>query len=221
MRFEPLSARKRELTLPAGVVQSPIETWVTPARTYALGRGITPAQVARWRVGYAVIGRMQGRIVFPVYSAAGRLLQYEGRTYVDDKKRYLAAHEEEGPDEDAIFGEQWWPEAHALRDVAVVFEGSINGLAVERVLPEVALAGLGGSNVTPGMLEKLATFARVLVLTDPDAAGDGAARAILESIPRYTDVRRVELPAGQDARDVEARDPEALRAAVVESAAQG
>lgn len=187
--------------LPAEVIEAPLASWVTPARLYAQSRGIDAEQVSRWRLGYALEGRLHGRIVFPTVDAAGRVASYTARTFVDSPKRYLNASNEEGPDLEVVYGERYWPQT-GLRDTVVVTEGAINALAVERVVLGMNVAVLNGSNVRLGQVMRLATFRRALLLTDPDPAGDRAAEMLMGALVRHVDVRRVRLPKGKDAATV-------------------
>jgi DNA primase len=204
VRFEN-SIGPRVLRMPEGVEQVPFGRWNGVAQAYARARGIEPWQVARWRIGVATCGRLEGRIVIPIYDAGGRLLDYAARTYVGDPKRYLMAAEEEGPTRGALFGEQHWKPGFPL----VVFEGAINGLAVERVAPDVvSLAGLSGSSVAARHLMRLAGAKRVIMATDPDRAGAAAMAAVVHGLRGVAgmQVARVRIPAGMDAAEMPAEE---------------
>lgn len=200
-----------ELRVPPGVRFDPIEKWVTAARDYALdprpqGRGLAGFQVARWGLGYAVDGRMGGRLFIPTRDEQGRLVSYTARTYRNHDARYLNPTKEEHASTDAIFGAERWGPVPG-RELLVLCEGALNALAVERALwvdPQhpAKIGALGGSNVTPMVLAALSTFQRVIVLTDADAAGDTAAMKVLAALARWRDVRRVRLPGGQDIDDL-------------------
>src|SRR5580693_7556841 len=45
--------RSNPFYLPPDVVQAPLEQWPKSPREYLLSRGVTPAQVERWSIGYA------------------------------------------------------------------------------------------------------------------------------------------------------------------------
>jgi len=199
VRFEPVGPRR--FRMPAGVEFGPLARWNSVARQYVECRGITADQVERWGIGYALEGRLDGRIVFPIRNRAGELANYAARTFVGDEVRYLAAHESEHPDLSAMWGEHRWPAARADRMV-VVFEGITNGLAIERAWnpgSSPALAGLQGSAIEHRKLARLASFQLVLVATDPDRAGEHAAREIASALgPK---VRRLRYPTEQDAAE--------------------
>ena len=189
--------------LPPGVVDDePLEEWVAPAREYAERRGLTAAQVRRWGIGYAVEGRLEGRLVIPVHDARDELRNYMARSFAGARTRYLYPSAADGAGQDALFGERCWPPE---RRRVVACEGALNALAVERVCSGdvyAAVAAIGGSNVRPIHAAKLSTFAEVVVLTDPDDAGDAAARKIAGMLGRHSRVTRVRLPPGKDAADL-------------------
>lgn len=191
--------RPHRFTMPREVRVMPPWDWPTPARVYLESRGIDPEQAERWGLGFAVDGRLAGRIVFPLHNAVGELRSYSARTFLDSAVRYLTPSRQEGPDPAALFGERYWP-GNGDRGRVVVVEGAVDALAVERA-SDAAVAGMLGATRAGALLvaAKLATFAEVVVLTDPDAAGDAAWVALRASLVRHCRIRRVRLPEGEDA----------------------
>lgn len=200
---------RRPMRLPAGVITAPLEQWVTPARRYAVARNLEAAQIDQWGLGYAVDGRLQGRIVVPVRDQRGKLANYMARDFTGSSaKRYLYPSKHEGVDPRVLFGEQWWPAEREHRDVVYVTEGALNALAVERALGACWLGAIGGaSNVNVTVAAKLSTFGRVVVLTDADDAGDSAAKRLASDVEVIVPVARVRLP-----RDADELFPAMLRA---------
>ena len=215
VRFDPTGPRM--FRLPAGVEFAPLSGWNSVAREYAMRRGITAEQVERWGVGVAHEGKLKDRIVFPIRDQNGRVANYSARTFVDDPVRYLAASTWERPDLSVMWGEEMW--IANRRDVVVVFEGVVNGLAIERALGmndlwpdasvECSLAALQGSDVDHRKLAKLATFGMVVDATDPDTAGARASRQLFASLGRR-DRKVVRLPY-PDKRDAAELEPGFLR----------
>lgn len=187
--------------LPREVSIKPLEQWPTLARRYAQERGITFQQVDAYGLGYATTSRLAGRLIFPVRDAQCRPVGYSARTFVDDPVRYLTPSSKENPDQGAIFGEHRWPTLFR-RESVVVTEGAIDALAVERST-SLPIAAISGSNLDPGQAFRLVTFPEIIVLTDPDLAGDKVARQIASTLSRHTLVRRVRLPEGKDAATME------------------
>lgn len=196
--------------LPAGAEFGPLASWPTPARRYAEQRGITDQQVDRWGLGYAVEGRLRGRLVIPIRDRWGVLLSYTARSFAGQPKRYLNPAEQEGPEPGAVFGEEHWPGGDDP-DLVVVLEGALNALAVERVAPLLPVAALGGSRHDPLQVAKLARFRRAVLFTDADPAGDGAASRLIASLARHLSLARALLPPGQDPASA---PPEALAGAL-------
>jgi DNA primase len=192
--------------MPVGFEHAPLARWPSVFWRYARSRGVTPAQVERWGIGYALEGRLEGRIVFPLRGRRGELLSYSARA-IDDHAdaRYLNPRKSEGAKQ-ALFGEERW--GQHPHEVVVVVEGAIKALAVERVA-DVAVAGLIGASQAESaeVHRKLSRFDEVVVATDPDAAGDRAALA-LERALGVVACRRARPP--EDA-DIEELDPLVLR----------
>jgi DNA primase len=216
-RLEVEPTGRREFTVPKEVVFRPLDEWVTPAREYAQRRHLDAAQIDRWGIGYATIGRLAGRLVMPVRDATGRPRSYMARTFADHETRYYYPMERERPDQDVMFGEQFWVgRVWRKKSTVVVVEGALNALAVERAMGFTLLnvAALGGSDPRPMHVGKLASFGVVVVLTDEDKAGRGAAWELSCQLQRHTGVERVTLGEGRDADDV---SPEELREAICRS----
>jgi DNA primase len=180
--------------LPQGVEFAPLFDWPMPASNYLHGkRGVTAEQVDRWGIGFARDGKLAKRIVFPWREASGKLLGYTARAYTPNEKRYLEPGEKEGAARGAVYGEEQWPPPGAARDTIVVVEGAIDGLAVERAtgLPFGAACG---SQFLPAHAAKISTFRRVIVASDPDAAGASFQAVIHGSLARWSTVIPIDLP---------------------------
>jgi DNA primase len=188
--------------LPPEIIYEPLKDWLGPAQDYARGRcRITDEEVALFGLGHAVDGRLACRIVLPWLGAGRRPGGYSARTYIDAEPKYLTPPESEGADRATMFGEHLWPPL-GQRPVVAVTEGALNALAVRRAR-EMPVAALGGSEIDPLQVTKLATFARVLLVTDPDPAGNKAARQLERALARHVEVVRAAVPMGKDALDVE------------------
>lgn len=183
--------RARRFVLPAGVQQATLATWPTPAIRYVETRRIFGHQIRRWNIGYAVDGRLSGRIVFPVYGETGQLASYSARTFTGAQPRYLTPSSSEFPDEGVLFGEQFWPPREDRKRVVVV-EGAIKALSVERAVGGCVAGVLGATQAkNPRIASKLSTFDEVIILLDDDAAGDDAASVLHSALARHVKTRRV------------------------------
>jgi hypothetical protein len=218
VRYAVLGARGRAFEMPAGVEYGDLSGWNSVPRSYALGRGLTAQQVERWGIGYSLMGRLSGRIVFPIRDAGGYLQNYAGRTFVGDETRYLAADEQrEHPDTSVLLGEHFWPSAlERARSTVLIFEGALSGMAIERALhgrPRTYLGGLQGSDVAnPRRALRLSTFGRVVSAADPDSAGDRVSDDLAAALRRVP-FARFRYPSKLDAADT---PEEELAAALVE-----
>lgn len=202
----PLLGRKRFKLPGECIMNTPLDSWVTLARRYAISRHITQAEIDRYGLGYAVESRLGGRIVFPVLVGAdARPESYSARSFVGADRKYLTPHESEDANLDALFGEHLWPADMGEREVICVTEGAINALACARAT-DFEASSISGSDVRPGHVLKFGTFKTVVLLTDPDKAGDKAARGFRSSLGRRTTVVRVQLPTGKDADDLTPND---------------
>lgn len=192
--FLRMPERRRAFVLPASVrCDEPLTDWPTPARRYLASRNIEARQVRRWGIGYAIDGRLAGRIVFPVRRADGSPASYSARSFVGSPVRYLTPDESEHPDKGSLFGEQHWPTSNRRR--VVVVEGAIKALAVERAVGGDVAGVLGATQAqNPHVVAKLSTFQEVVVLRDPDLAGEKAAVALYAALARHTRVRVLQVP---------------------------
>lgn len=204
IKVEVVDGEAKRFRLPPGCTLDPeLARWPYRIQRYAMRRNITAEQVARWRLGFAVEGRLRGRLVIPVRDSKASLVSYTARAVRDNERRkYLEPKHEEGASQAAIFGEELWrPEQRAI----VVSEGALNALAWERALSaraDVAVGAAMGSHFMPEHALKFSRFALVYVAADPDKAGDKM-REAMRQMGRWVELRQVVFPDGADACDVE------------------
>lgn len=187
VRRPPVMGRAR-FKLPADIYFDPLEDWVSGAKKYALGRcQMTPEEIDRFGVGYAVDGSLGGRIVLPWRGEHDIIGGYSARTFIDEEPKYKTPHESENPDNGIMFGEHTWSPS---RDVLVVTEGALNGMAVARGLDDFVfdVGAMGGSELFPAQVIKMSTYKLVIIMTDSDPAGDKAAPALAGMLGRYSRV---------------------------------
>ncbi len=201
--------------LPPGVVIAPFEKWPFTAQEYFLGRGLLDWQAERWGMGYAVEGRLKGRIVIVSRDARGRPQRYTARSFTGAEKRYLEPEPEERANANAMFGEQHWPaNVPEERQLVFVVEGAVNGAALEAELPGIYLGATAGSSMRGLYGTKLSTFQRICVMTDPDEAGDKLAADIASTVGRHARIDRLRLPEGYDQAKMRQLHPGQLGAIV-------
>lgn len=203
--------RTRAFALPAGVKFAPLPEWPTPLRAYAERRRMTAEQVERFGIGYAVDGRLSMRVVFVARDQRGEVVSYAARSILPDALRYLTPKDEEGADKAAIFAPLWGTRPAPLTRRVWVAEGAFNALAIERAVDESVVALLG-SRIHARHVLRLASHEEVVIVTDPDPAGERALAKLRGALSRHVTVRCVTLPEGRDADEVEeAEGVEGLR----------
>lgn len=199
----PVQRGARPFELPPCIKFGELAAWPAEHRDYLLSR-IKDWQVERWGIGYVpsrgrgvTHHRLNGRIVFPIRDEHGRPCSYTARAVEKDARlRYLEPLAAEMPAR-CLFGEQHWGKATTL----FVTEGVFDALAVECLLGGAegqAVAALRGSSPHPTVLSRLALFARIVVMTDPDQAGNKACSAIKAACGRHSKVLTIALPKGSD-----------------------
>lgn len=201
----------KKFKLPVGVIQKPLNEWITPPKQYVLSRGIA-SQIDLFGLGYAVTGKCDGRIVIPVYNAKNELISYTARSYVDHPKRYLEPDTSEQADKNAIFGEHMWNDPNRMRGIVAITEGALNGLSVRVLFPNLSIASLMGSDISPVHIMKLTSnFHSALIMTDNDYAGDIAAEKLYCSLARTMNLIRITPSAQSDWNDYLRNDPESMK----------
>ena len=60
-----------------------------PALKYLKERGVTKADILKWKIGYCSSGEYENRIIFPSFNKDGYVNYFVARTYIDHWKRYL------------------------------------------------------------------------------------------------------------------------------------
>lgn len=181
----------------------------TAAQQYLLGRGFTPEAAQRFRLGVVrrpVLGHehFAGRLSIPYLTPAGvmsmnfRCVQDHDCKAVEGHRKYLKP---EGL-ESRLFNVLALQEPG---DSICVCEGELDTITLAMAgFPAVGVAGANGWAKHFGRC--LDDFARVLVLGDPDDAGRGLnkklindVRAIPVRMPRGDDVNSLYLKGGADA----------------------
>jgi hypothetical protein len=187
--------RRSHYNLPPGVkFPERIGDLHSVGRDYLNHRGIPDWQIMRWGLGFATIGPLAWRVVMPVYTK-GRLMTYAARAVFKDTRRYDMPDRESGANADgALWGE---PRFSSELGAVTVAEGIFSAMHLERVGAPNPCALLG-SELTEHKIAMLAQFPVILVGTDPDAAGEKAARQIRCALRRTSYVERIELGASPD-----------------------
>jgi DNA primase len=167
------------------------------------------------------VGRLndsfRGRILFPIFDAAGKPVGLGGRILPgkEGPKYKNTAETAIYNKSRVLYGLNWAKKAVVDAGVVVVCEGytDVIGLHTAGVPQAVATCGTA---LADGHVRLLTNFARRIVLAyDADSAGQAAADKFYEWERKFeVDIAVAALPAGQDPADLARRDPDGLRSAV-------
>tara|TARA_R110002124_G_scaffold49599_5_gene145274 strand:+ start:3178 stop:3735 length:558 start_codon:yes stop_codon:yes gene_type:complete len=135
-------------------------------------RGLTKADILKWKIGYCFAGEYRNRVVIPSFDEEGDCSYFIARSYVGDSYKY----KNPPASKDVVFNELFinWNEDLIL--VEGVFDAIVCGNAVPIL----------GSTLRPGsdLLRKIVqNDTPVFIALDPDAAKKE--RRIIEMLLRY------------------------------------
>ena len=162
----------------------------------------------------------RGRIMFPIFDAAGKAVGLGGRILpgAEGPKYKNTAETAVYNKSRVLYGLNWAKRAVVDAGEVVVCEGytDVIGLHLAGVPQAVATCGTA---LADGHIRLLTNFARRIVLAyDADGAGQAAADRFYGWERAFDiDIVVAAIPAGQDPADLARRDPDALRAAVADA----
>jgi DNA primase len=206
------------------------------ARDYLAGRGLGEDVCREYRLGLALGGTtlvrkaigngytrdelraaglvntrgndyFNGRLLFPLTDARGRVLGFQARKLRDDdplRAKYVNSPEGElFRKGDVLYGLDRARAAIAKQERAVVVEGNTDVLALSQGGIEPVVASMGTA-LTERQLRELGRLTKKVVLCfDGDAAGEAATLRGMElAAAQGLDVRVVTLPSGLDPADL-------------------
>jgi DNA primase len=206
------------------------------ARDYLAGRGLGEEVAREYRLGLALGGAtltrkalekgftreelraaglinargndyFNGRLLFPLTDARGRVLGFQARKLrEDDPLRAKYVNSPEGDlfhKGDLLYGLSHARNAIAKQERAIVVEGNTDVLALRQAGTEPVVASMGTA-LTERQLRELSRLTkRVVLCFDGDAAGEAATLRGMElATSQGFDVRVVALPGGLDPADL-------------------
>jgi DNA primase len=205
-----------------------------PAREYLESRGLGESVSREFRLGLSPVGAtllkkarekfaqeelaaaglvtrrgtdyFQGRLMFPLTDARGRVIGFQARKLRDDdplRGKYVNSPESELFHKSAVlYGLHLARPAIAKDDRALVVEGNTDVIALRQAGVQPVVASMGTA-LTERQLKELARLSRRLFLCfDSDAAGEDATLRGMElAVAQGFDVRVVPLPEGKDPAD--------------------
>lgn len=173
-------------------------------KKYLRSRGVTQQQIKKHRIGYAEAGDFAWRAIFPVRAEDGKYYGAVARAVLQTQKpKYLNT-----PGIKILWN------AIEAAETAVVTEGIMDALSVERAVSSVVPVARLGSAITRLQMEQLRKYPRVIILPDADEPGmsgmvDFATMAHEAGIGVW-----VSLPQVLDGRDPGSMSPQEIDEAV-------
>ncbi len=148
----------------------------------------------------------QGRLMFPLADARGRVLGFQARKLREDdplRGKYVNSREGElFHKSDLLYGFHLARSAIAKQDRAIVVEGNTDVIALRQAGLEPVVASMGTALTERQLKELTRLTKRVFLCFDADAAGEDATLRGMELALRLGfDIRVVALPQGSDPAD--------------------
>lgn len=192
--------------------------WDTLLRSLGVPRGqLVDAGLASVNDAGRHVDVFRGRILFPIFDAAGRPIGAGGRTLPGGRPpKYKNTSGTAVYDKSQVlYGLNWAKKAVVDSGRIVICEGYTDVIGLHGAGVGEAVATCGTA-LADGHIRLLTRFARKVVLAyDADGAGQSAAEHFYEWERRYDlDIRVAALPPGADPADLARSDPEALRRAI-------
>jgi len=160
------------------------------AMKYLRARGISYADVVRWKIGYCFDGQYRGRVVVPSFDDDGDANYFIARSYNGDSYRYKNPK----ASKDVVFNELFvdW------NDDLVIVEGVFDAIRAGNAVPI-----LGSTLRTDSRLLRKIVFndTPVYMALDPDAAEKE--HRIIETLLRYdVEVHKIDVSGYEDVAEM-------------------
>lgn len=164
--------------------------------------------------------RFRNRLMFPIYTPAGRLVGFGGRTLGDDVAKYVNTSEtEQFHKGNLLYGLHLAKREVRESGRAVLVEGYFDVIGAVACGLEGAIAGMGTA-LTPEQAKLLSRYAEdVVVAYDGDSAGENAFRRALPLLlAEGLGVRRARFGGGHDPDSLRLEEGEAAVVAAIDGA---
>ena len=161
-----------------------------PARRYLRDRGLSKEDILFWKIGYAVSGEYNGRVIVPSFNLDGKVDYFIARTYENDWKRYINPP----TPKDIIFNELYidWSS-----DITIV-EGVFDAIKAKNAIPILGSTLREGSRL---FRELIRNDPAIYIALDPDA--EKKAEKLINTLLSYdAEVYKIDIPAGKDVGDM-------------------
>lgn len=144
--------------------------------------------------------RFKGRVLFPVFNVAGKIIAFSGRTLKADQAKYVNSPESIiYKKSNELYGLYQAKQAIVKKDKCFLVEGNADVVSMHQAGMDNTIASLGTA-LTSNQVRMIHRFTEnVTVLYDGDSAGIKAAlRAINLLLPEGLNIRILLLPDGED-----------------------
>lgn len=144
--------------------------------------------------------RFKGRVLFPVFNIAGKIIAFSGRTLKADQAKYVNSPESiVYKKSNELYGLYQAKHAIVKKDKCFLVEGNADVVSMHQAGIDNTIASLGTA-LTSNQVRMIHRFTdNVTILYDGDSAGIKAAlRAINLLLPEGLNIRILLLPDGED-----------------------
>jgi len=162
-----------------------------PARRYLKERGITKENILFWKIGYAVSGEYEGRIIIPSFNLDGKVNYFIARRYDNGG---WSRYKNPKNTKDIIFNELYidWNE-----DITIV-EGVFDAIKAKNAVPILGSTLREGSRL---FFELIKHDPAIYIALDPDA--EKKAEKLINSLLSYgAEIYKIDVPNGKDIGDM-------------------
>ena len=161
------------ITLPEDfeLLEASTDYWMAKAWQYVAERGMGPAEIIRQGLGLSLLGKAAYRVVFPVVED-DKLAGWTARTLAGAQPKWLHAFGLRSP---------YWGR-RTKGSGLIVTEGVFDALAVTRVVTELDVLALLGTNLSQYKKEQISNYDSVCLWLDPDEPGRKATISLAEML---------------------------------------
>jgi DNA primase len=161
------------------------------ARRYLKERGVSKEDILFWKMGYAVSGDYEGRIIIPSFNTEGKLNYFIARRY--DNKNWMR-YKNPKYNKDIIFNElmiDW------NSDITIV-EGVFDAIKAKNAIPLLGSTLREESKLFNQIIKH---DSAVYIALDPDA--EKKADKLIKSLLSYdAEIYKINIPTGRDVGDM-------------------
>jgi hypothetical protein len=162
-----------------------------PVRRYLRERGISQQDIMFWKMGYAVSGEYENRVIIPSFNNEGKINYYVGRRYDGGG---WSKYKNPDVSKDLVFNELYvdWSS-----DVTIV-EGVFDAIKARNAIPILGSTMRESSKLFRDIIKH---DPAIYIALDPDAEKK-AERLILDLLQYDAEIYKVPIPYGMDVGDM-------------------